>query len=101
WLDLFRQRYGARIAATECARTSGIVGVHSLPIADRVRLGTEMMIDSYIALRCGKFIGNGHSNVSAMIAILKNWGNDLQLVEPSWLGQRIHFHRGSLVMERE
>src|SRR5262249_89013 len=29
WLDLFRQRYGARIAATECERTSGIVGVHS------------------------------------------------------------------------
>ena len=34
WLETFRQRYGGRIAATDCQRTSGLVGVHSLPIAD-------------------------------------------------------------------
>jgi hypothetical protein len=32
------------------------------------------MTDAYVALRADRFIGNGRSSVSAMIALMKNWG---------------------------
>jgi hypothetical protein len=35
--------------------------------------GREIMIDTYLALRADRFIGNGRSNVSAMIAVMKDW----------------------------
>jgi len=31
------------------------------------------MIDTYLALRADHFIGNGRSNVFAMIAVMKDW----------------------------
>ena len=72
-LELVRDRYGERVVCTDCKRTANEQGVHLLPAKDRSRLGREMMIDTYLALACRKFIGNGQSNVSAMIALMKPW----------------------------
>ncbi len=80
----FLERYGARIALTDSLRTDGDLGIHYSPSADRVRLGVEVMRDTYLALRCEKFIGHGASNVSAMAAMLKNWDQgDCVLLAPS------------------
>jgi hypothetical protein len=65
--------YGKRIIATDCQRTITEEGVHYLPTVDPVQAGREIMIDSYLALRADHFIGNGRSNVSAMIAVMKDW----------------------------
>jgi hypothetical protein len=65
--------YGSRVAATDCQRTSTPEGVHYLAATDPLRAGREIMIDTYLALRADRFIGNGLSNVSAMIAVMKDW----------------------------
>jgi protein O-GlcNAc transferase len=72
-IEVFQQRYGDRIAVTDSIRTDNDLGIHYVPSVDRVRLGIEVMRDTYLALRCTKFIGNGRSNVSAMVALLKRW----------------------------
>ena len=72
-LARMKARYGGRIVATDCQRTDTDEGVHYLPTVDPVRAGREIMIDTYLALRADNFIGNGRSNVSAMIAVLKEW----------------------------
>jgi tetratricopeptide (TPR) repeat protein len=72
-VTVFRERYGDRVIVTDSMRTDNDLGVHYHSSVDRVRLGAEVMRDTYLALRCEKFIGNGHSNVSAMGAILKRW----------------------------
>jgi len=71
-LDMARARFGSRIAATDCRRSNGDIGVH-LTGADPVQTGREAMVDVYLALRAASFTGNGLSNVSAMIAMLKDW----------------------------
>ena len=82
--------YGDRVVATNCQRTATNTGVHSPSSAvDRSRIGMEIMIDTYLALRADRFIGNGQSNVSAMIALLKEWRPaDCTLVRPSNLFDR-------------
>jgi hypothetical protein len=72
-LDMLRSVFADRIVATQCQRSRTVAGVHYLPTTDRIRAGREIMVDSYLALRAERFIGNGLSNVSAMIAILKDW----------------------------
>jgi hypothetical protein len=70
----YRSRFGDRLVLTECTRATGSRGVHYLPtITDRARLGREIVIDAYLAARCDAFLGNGASNVSAMIRHLKRW----------------------------
>jgi tetratricopeptide (TPR) repeat protein len=69
----FRERYGERVIFAPCQRGSGEIGLHRLRSTDRVRLGQEVMIDVYLALRCDKFLGIGMSNVSDIIAMLKPW----------------------------
>jgi len=72
-LARMKNTYGRRIIATDCQRTETGEGVHRLPTVDPVRAGREIMIDTLLALRADRFIGNGLSNVSAMIAVMKNW----------------------------
>jgi len=72
-LARMRGLYGRRIVATDCQRTDTAEGVHYLPTVDPVRAGKEILIDSLLALRAARFIGNGRSNVSAMIAVMKDW----------------------------
>jgi protein O-GlcNAc transferase len=73
WRIRIKDVYGDRVITTDCQRTSTSTGVHYLPTLDRVRAGHEVMVDTFLALRADRFIGNGRSNVSAMIAVMKNW----------------------------
>lgn len=72
-LARMKKAYGERIVATPCQRTDTEEGVHYLPTVDPVLAGREVMIDTYLALRANRFIGNARSNVSAMIAVMKDW----------------------------
>jgi protein O-GlcNAc transferase len=72
-LAMAQSAFADRVVATRCQRSNMDQGVHYLPTTDPVQAGRETMVDSYLALRAQRFIGNGLSNVSAMIAILKDW----------------------------
>jgi protein O-GlcNAc transferase len=73
-VDIFRKAYPNRLVVPEAQRSSNEIGVHHS--GNRASLGFEIMRDTYLALRCRKFIGNGQSGVSAMISILKDWKPD-------------------------
>ncbi len=89
WLQRARDLYGDRVVTTDSRRTSGKTGLHNLGMHNRVRLGLDVMTDSYIARRADRFIGNGASNVAACIALLKNWDDgDCILDAPSQLMSR-------------
>jgi tetratricopeptide (TPR) repeat protein len=72
-LARMKSLYGQRIIATDCQRTDTTEGVHYLPTVDAVRAGREVLIDTWLALRAERFIGNARSNVSAMVAVMKDW----------------------------
>ena len=85
-LQMARDRFGDRLAFTDCRRSDA--GVH-LGRTDPGNAGREVMIDAYLALRASRFIGNGLSNVSAMIAVLKPWPTgSCTLIGPSILEDR-------------
>jgi protein O-GlcNAc transferase len=89
WSTRFKASYGDRVIMTSCQRTKTSTGVHYLRSVDRVRLGSEVMMDSYLALRANRFFGNGGSNVSAIIALLKEWQpGDCILIGSSLLEKR-------------
>lgn len=72
-LARYIDRYGERLVTTDARRTGGDTGVHYQGWDDRTRLGQEVMLDVYLALRAGFFVGNGFSNPSCMIAQGKKW----------------------------
>jgi tetratricopeptide (TPR) repeat protein len=94
-LARMKTAYGPRIIATDCQRTDTDEGVHYLSTVDPVRAGREVMIDTYLALRADHFIGNARSNVSAMIAVMKDWPPDAStLIGRSMLTERnLHIYR--------
>jgi hypothetical protein len=54
-----------------------------------VQAGLEVMTDDNLALRANRFIGNGSSNVSAMVDLLKQWKpGETTLMGKSLLRQR-------------
>lgn len=65
--------WGNRVFHSDCQRSESEVGPHFRPDFDPVRLGREIMIDTYAALQCSGFVGMGHSNVSEMIELMKPW----------------------------
>ncbi|HEV8015395.1 MAG TPA: O-fucosyltransferase family protein [Stellaceae bacterium] len=67
------ERYGERIVMTDSLRGDTSVGIHLTGTGDPRRLGRDIMVDVYVALRAGYFLGNGLSNVSAMIALMRDW----------------------------
>jgi protein O-GlcNAc transferase len=83
-------RYGDRIILTDSQRTDSDIGIHYDRSLDPVRLGHEVMRDTYLALRCDKFVGNGRSNLSAMVELLKEWDEDTccMLVPSQLLNER-------------
>lgn len=84
WFARVKSAFGGRVVTTGAQRTSTTTGLHLDPSADGARLGMEIMTDTYLALRADKFIGNGRSNVAAMIAHLQDWPpGDCILVRPS------------------
>jgi hypothetical protein len=89
WVDAFRSRYGDRVVLTDCDRTERNEGLHYLPHTDRTHLGREVIVDVQLALRCARFVGNGASTVSAIIAALKSWRKgECVLLAPSGLQTR-------------
>lgn len=93
-LHLFRERYGARVIATDSQRTHSDMGPHNVAGMDKVRLGREVLADVYIALACDRFLGNGRSNVSASIEMLKDWKGHARLLAPSQLREPSLFLHG-------
>jgi len=88
-LARMKERHGERLVAIDCQRTHTDEGVHYLPGIDPVRAGREVLTDACLALRANRFIGNGRSNVSAMIAVMKDWApGDCTLIGPSVLMER-------------
>src|SRR5262249_26516751 len=53
-IEMFQKRYADRIVLTDSMRTDNDLGIHYTPSVDRVRLGIEVMRDTYLALRCAK-----------------------------------------------
>lgn len=65
-------RYGDRMIFTDSVRLDGDVGVHfSNQQGDEI--GKQVILDTYLAARCDRFIGNGGSNVSLAVEYLKEW----------------------------
>ncbi len=81
-LDRLRQRFGARLAYTECRRTQDATGVHLSGHADAVGLGIEAATDLLIAARAERFIGAGVSNPAALLAMIRPPGTSL-LIGPN------------------
>ncbi len=76
-----RARYGGRLVMTDSLRTAGATGIHYHDDADGLVLGREVMVDLLLALEAERFIGNGRSNVSALIEALRSAaGRDSALV---------------------
>lgn len=72
-VSAFAQRYGERVLFTESTRGEGDLGLHKRDNRNATKLGREVVIDVYAALRCDRFLGVGWSNISNMIAMLKPW----------------------------
>lgn len=80
--DAMLSRYGERLIMTHSERSTDAIGVHSRP-GEGVRRGEEVLIDTLLATRADRFVGNGASNVSAAVVHLKDWANDdLVLLAP-------------------
>ncbi len=67
----FRDRYGKRLVMTDSRRTVDATGIHYHASENGMALGREVMIDVLLALEAERFIGNGRSNVSALIEALR------------------------------
>jgi glycosyltransferase involved in cell wall biosynthesis len=85
-VDAFRERYGARVMVSDAHRSAGRNAVHHDREADRTVLGAEVVIDTYMALRCRKFVGHGLSNLACIVSVLTDWvEGDCILFGPSLL----------------
>ncbi|MHB8743219.1 MAG: hypothetical protein ACYC9L_08825 [Sulfuricaulis sp.] len=83
-LDYFVKLYGNIIITTDCQRTSSVQGIHNQAVPDRRRLGTEVVVDAYIAAKAKAFVGNGASNPSQIVRYLKDWSEgDVYLIGPN------------------
>ena len=80
-LDHFVKLYGNKIITTDCQRTSSVQGIHYQQVPDRRRLGTEVMVDAYLAATAKAFVGNAFSNPSLIVRYLKDWSDgDVYLI---------------------
>jgi hypothetical protein len=43
---------------------------------NRFKAGLEVLIDTFLAVRADRFLGNGRSNVSTLVAAMKAWQPD-------------------------
>ncbi len=71
--SIYEKRYASRLLSTTVTRSSSNTGVHYMQHADPAAIGTEVMIDTYLAARCSEFVGLGYSNVSLYASYLKQW----------------------------
>lgn len=103
-LDAFRARYGAKVAALPHARVSheDQNGVDVDVALDGDRLGTEIVLDTYLAAGCDYFLGDGASAVSCAVVHLKTWPEEtVQLLRENVFAQPVRSRFGPLVAEDE
>lgn len=90
-LAFMQNRYPGRVISTVSQRATGAV---NLPFqrdeeVDRVALGHEVMVDTYLAMAAARFIGNGRSNVSNIVALFRAWEpGTCRILEPLLLLER-------------
>lgn len=90
-----------RVLAVDTLRTSDQTGVHAAEptaraeLADRKRLGVEVVRDIYLAARCERFMGVGTSNVAAMVPHLRNWPKNACTL----VGQNMHHQINAFIHE--
>jgi len=75
YVEAFCARYGPRMIFTDAHRSSTTIPVHLARANDRMKLGIEIVKDTYLALRCQKFVGLGISNPSCIVSVFKDWGD--------------------------
>ena len=75
-LKEYKRRYTGRIVTTKCIRTDNAEGIHYRFRDDPVRIGKEVLLDTYLAAGCRYFVGSGRSNVSTAVLHLKEWNED-------------------------
>lgn len=85
----FRSRYGDELVTTEATRTPRDEGLHFQKRPDRRRLGEEVLVDTLIAARCDRFVGDGWSNVACMVRHLKRWGEEHIVLLPPFMHETI------------
>ena len=61
YVDAFTGRYGSRVIFTDALRSDSKFATHHDPTANRAQLGIEILKDTFLALRCDKFMGHGLS----------------------------------------
>jgi|HubBroStandDraft_6_1064221.scaffolds.fasta_scaffold124480_2 hypothetical protein len=73
WSDIF----GASLVTQSCRRTdSEQISNFLLPDTDGWSNGLEILIDTYCAAKCERFIGNSSSNVSNFVAAIGEFSGD-------------------------
>lgn len=75
-IEAFRARFGDRLRVPPAQRGSGPANAHMDPAHDPLRLGVEVLRDVLVALRCDRFVGVGHSNVSNYVTFLRDWARE-------------------------
>jgi len=93
--DFYLHNYGDDVICTDCQRTDSAEGVHYQSGHNRRQLGSEVMVDAYLAARATAFIGNGFSNPSLMVSYLKAWPKD----HVRLIGSNM-YHRPNLFLHR-
>ena len=72
-LQNYLEIYGDRIVTTDCLRTDNQVGVH-YQAQDLIKeSANEVIVDTLIASRASRFVGNGYSNPSIFVYYLGTW----------------------------
>ncbi len=70
-------RFGTRLVTQPCRRTaSEKIPNFLLPDTDGRQNGLEILIDTYCAARCERFVGNSSSNVSKFVAAIGEFKPD-------------------------
>lgn len=85
----FRSRYGDELVTTEASRTPRNEGLHFQRRPDRRRLGEEVLVDTLIAARCDRFVGDGWSNVACMVRHLKRWEEGHVVLLPPFMHETV------------
>ncbi|MFQ5471157.1 MAG: hypothetical protein ACE5EH_12815 [Gammaproteobacteria bacterium] len=89
-LEENKRRYGSKLIYTPCCRSNDSTGIHFKQDQDKKRIGTEIIVDTYLATRCNYFIGLGDSNVSAMVLHMKDWSDGACHLEGTIMSHQIN-----------
>lgn len=69
--------FGSRVVSQDCLRTqSEVVPNYLMTDSDGYRNGREIILDTYVAASCRRFVGNYSSNVARYVAALGTFGPD-------------------------